>query len=186
MLREKLGLVETDMAAAISALDTVVIDQRRLVARSSHSQLVGEILSAVESYHEANRRHRGVAAGSLKSRLSSAPHAAVFQHAVDQLVASGQLQADNGILRSGGFDPLATLSDSERNVAAEIEEIFRSGGLAPPPVETVLQLGADHRSLFKLLVEVGQIVPLKTYDRNSKMALHRDTLRAIEQLLQAN
>lgn len=186
VLREKLGLVEADMAAAISALDAVVIDQRRLVARSSHSQLVGEILSAVERYHEANRRHRGVAAGSLKSRLSSAPHAAVFHHAVDQLVASGQLQADNGILRSGGFDPLATLSDSERNVAAEIEEIFRSGGLAPPPVETVLQLGADHRSLFKLLVEVGQIVPLKTYDRNSKMALHRDTLRDIEQLLQTN
>ncbi|TDJ46625.1 MAG: hypothetical protein E2O51_02550, partial [Gammaproteobacteria bacterium] len=39
---------------------------------------------------------------------------------------------------------------------------------------------------FKLLVEVGQIVPLKTYDRNSKMALHRDTLRDIEQLLQTN
>jgi selenocysteine-specific elongation factor len=37
-----------------------------------------------------------------------------------------------------------------------------------------------------LLMEMGQIVPLRTYDRNSKMALHRDTLRNVEQLLQEN
>ncbi len=186
VLREKLGLSETDIAAAVSAMDAVVVDGRRLVARSSHSQLVSELLAAVESYHEANARHQGVAAGSLRSGLGSAPHDTVFQHAIDELVANGQLDDDNGILSSSGFDPLANLSDSERHVAGEIEGLFRDGGLAPPPVNTVLRMGAAHRSLYKLLIETGQIVPLRTYDRNSNMALHRDTLQHVEQRLQAS
>ena len=33
---------------------------------------------------------------------------------------------------------------------------------------------------------MGQIVPLKTYDRNSNMALHRDTLQEVQRLLQEN
>ena len=186
VLREKLGLSEADIAAAVSAMDAVVVGGRRLVARSSHSQLVSEILAAVENYHEANARHQGVAAGSLRSGLGSAPHDAVFQHAIDDLVANGQLDDDNGILSSSGFDPLANLSDSERHVAGEIEGLFLDGGLAPPPVDTVLRMGAAHRSLYKLLIETGQIVPLRTYDRNSNMALHRDTLQQVEQRLQAN
>ena len=93
---------------------------------------------------------------------------------------------DNGILRSSGFDPFASLPDSERGVAGAIEEIFRAAGLAPPLVETVLRTSPAHRSLYKLLIDMGQIVALKTYDRSSKMALHRDTLQHVEQLLKEN
>ena len=186
VLREKLGLAETDLAAAVSVIDAVVVDGQRHVARSSHTQLVSEILAAVQSYHDANPRHQGVAAGSLKRQLGSVPHDAVFQHAVDELAANGQLDDDNGILSISGFDPFASLSESERHVAEEIEELFRSGRLAPPPVEVVLRIGPAHPSLYKLLTEMGQIVPLRTYDRNSNMALHRDTLQDVEKLLQAN
>ena len=174
------------MAAAIAEMNAVVVGGRRVVAARNHTELVGAIVSAVESYHVANPRRQGVAAGSVKSQLDATPHDSVFQHAVGEAVATDQLLDDNGILRSSGFDPLARLSDSERSVAGEIEELFRAGGLAPPLVETVLRMGAGHRSLYKLMVEMGQIVPLKTYDRASKMALHRDTLQDVERLLQAN
>ena len=185
-LAEKLGSTEADLAAVISAMDAVVVEGRRIVVRSSYARLVKEILDTIEHYHDANPRQRGVAAGSLKGQLRTAPHAAVFQHAVVELTASGQLQNDNGILRSGDFDPLANLSSSERHVADEIEELFRSAGLAPPPIETVLRTGPSYPSLYELLINIGQIVPLRTYDRKSKMALHRETLQHVEQLLQIN
>jgi len=186
VLREKLGLSEADMAAAIAEMDAVVAGGRRVVTARNHTELVAAIIAAVESYHAANPRRQGVAAGSIKSQLGATPHDSVFQHAVDEAVATDQLFDDNGILRSSGFDPFASLPDSERGVAGEIEEIFRAAGLTPPPVETVLRTSPAHRSLYKLLIEMGQIVPLKTYDRNSNMALHRDTLQHVEQLLRSN
>jgi selenocysteine-specific elongation factor len=185
-LKEKLGVNDANLTAALVDLDAVAVDDQRVVSRSSHEQLLGEILAAVEAHHAANPRQQGVAAGSLKKQLSSAPHADVFQHAIDEAVEQGQLHDDNGILCSSGYDPFASLSESDRKVAGDIAEIFRSAGLAPPPVDTVLRTSPSHRALFKLLMEMGQIVPLKTYDRNSKMALHRDTLRKVEQLLQEN
>lgn len=185
-LREKLGLNEADMASALADLDAVIVDDRRVITRESHAALVREILAAVDAHHVSNPRQQGVAAGSVRKQLSAPAHADVFQHAIDEAVEGGQLHDDNGILRSSGFDPYGNLSDNERGVAEDIERIFRSGGLAPPPVDTVLRTSPNHRSLYKLLMEMGQIVPLRTYDRNSKIALHRDTLRNVEQLLHEN
>ncbi len=186
VLQEKLGLGELELTEAIAAVDAVLIDDRRVVERQSYLGLVDDILAAAESYHEDNPRQQGVAAGSLQRQLSSAPHDDVFQNAIGKLVADRKVQDDNGILRSSGFDPFSSLSDSERGVAGEIEELFRSSGVAPPPVETVLRTGPAHRSLYRLLIEMGRIVPLRTYDRDSKMALHRETLQNIEELLQEN
>lgn len=182
-LREKLGLNDSDMTMALADLDAVIVNDQRALALVTHGALVEEILAAVDAYHAANPRHQGVAAGSVKKELSGSVHPDIFQHAVDKAVGAGQLGDENGVLRSAGFDPYASLSDSERLLAEEIERVFRSGGLEPPPVNTVLRTSRNHQSLYKLLIDMGQIVPLRTYDRDSKIALHRDTLRNVEQLL---
>jgi selenocysteine-specific elongation factor len=182
-LRDKLGLNEADMAAALEDLDAVIVNDRRVLAFAIHAALVTEILVAVEAHHAANPRQQGVAAGSIKKKLSASVHPEIFQHAIDEAVCDGQLSDDNRILHSTGFDPYASLSDSERGLAEDIERVFLSGGLAPPLVDTVLRTSPNHRWLYKLLIDMGQIVPLRTYDRNSKIALHRDTLRNVEQLL---
>ncbi|MFL2546171.1 MAG: selenocysteine-specific translation elongation factor [Candidatus Rariloculaceae bacterium] len=183
-LQEKLGLDETAMTEALAELGAVILGEQRAVARASHAALLDEISAAVEAFHGENPRQQGVASGTLKKQLKSPAHADVFQHAIDEAVDSGEIQDDNGILRSAGFDPYASLSDSERGLAEDIERIFRAGGLAPPLVDVVLRTSPGHRSLYKLLMEMGQIVQLRTYDRNSKMALHRDTLQDVELRLQ--
>jgi len=185
-LQEKLGLDETAVNEALGEIEALLIDDRLVIAEDVFSELVDAIRVAVEKHHAENPRSQGVAAGSLLKQFSAVPHEGVFECAVADLVAEESIENDNGMLRSCGFDPYASLSPGERSVAEQVEEMFRSAGLAPPPIETVNRTSPAHRSISKLLIEMGTIVPLRTYDRDNKMALHRETLHRVEELLQDN
>ena len=185
-LQETLGLDETEVREALGEIEAFVINDTRVVGQEVFEALVDDIVVAVEAHHAANPRSQGVAAGSLRSQLASAPHEDIFDCAVTDLVAADRVHNDKGILRSCEFDPYSNLSAEDRGIAEKVEELFRSAGLAPPPVETVTRASPAHRSIYKLLIDMGQIVPLKTYDRNSNMALHRDTLQEVQRLLQEN
>ena len=182
-LQEKLGIDEDSVRAELDAMEAVVIDDQLVVAGDVFADLVDTIRHAVESHHADNPRSQGVAAGSLLGGLVSAPHEDIFDCAISDLVAEGELENDNGILRGSGYDPYSSLAEGERRVAENIETLFREAGLAPPPIETVTRQSPVHRSIVKLLIDMGRIVPLKTYDRNSKMALHRETLSDVEERL---
>ena len=185
-LGDRLGLDDESVRSEFDAMEAVVIDDNLAVAADVFSDLVDAIHLAVESHHAENPKSRGIAAGSLLSRLPSNPHEDVFECAVADLVEEGQIENDNGILRSVGFDPFSSLSESERGVAEKIDALFRDAGIAPPPVENVTGQSLAHRVVYKLLTDTGQIVPLKTYDRSSNMALHRDTLTEVHDLLSEN
>jgi selenocysteine-specific elongation factor len=185
-LQEKLGLDETEVNEALGEIEAILIDDRLVVTEDIFTELVDAIRVAVETHHSENPRSQGVAAGSLLKQFAAVPHEDVFECAVADLVAEESIENDNGILRSCGFDPYASLSPGDRSVAEQVEEMFRSAGLAPPPIDTVTRTSSVHRSISKLLIEMGTIVPLKTYDRDSKMALHRETLHRVEALLQDN
>ncbi len=185
-LQEKLGLDEESIRSELDAMEAIVIDDHLVVARDVFANLAEAIKDAVESHHADNPRSQGIASGSLLSGIDVAPHEDIFDCAISDLVAEEQLENDNGILRGSGYDPYASLAEGERRVAENVEALFREAGLAPPPIETVTRQSAAHRSIVKLLIDMGQIVPLKTYDRNNKMALHRETLSGVEEQLQRN
>lgn len=185
-LRDKLGLDEPSIRFELDAMEAVVIDDNLVVAGDVYADLTDAIRDAVENHHAQNPRSQGIAAGSLMGGLDVSPHEDIFDCAISDLVADGELENDNGILRGSGYDPYASLAEGERRVAENVETLFREAGLAPPPIETVTRQSPVHRSIVKLLIEMGQIVPLKTYDRNSKMALHRETLSGVEEQLQQN
>lgn len=185
-LRDKLGLDERSIRFELDAMEAVVIDDNLVVAGDVFVDLTNAIRDAVENHHAQNPRSQGIAAGSLMGGLDVSPHEDIFDCAISDLVADGELENDNGILRGSGYDPYSSLAEGERRVAENVETLFREAGLAPPPIETVTRQSPVHRSIVKLLIEMGQIVPLKTYDRNSKMALHRETLSGVEKQLQQN
>ncbi|MGI9259422.1 MAG: selenocysteine-specific translation elongation factor [Gammaproteobacteria bacterium] len=185
-LQDKLGLDEQLIRSELDAIEAVVIDDQLVVAGDVFAKLSDTIRDAVKRHHADNPRSQGIAAGSLMSSLDVSPHEDIFDCAISDLVANGDLESDNGILRGSGYDPYSSLAESERRVAENIETLFREAGLAPPPVETVTRQSTVHRSIVKLLIDMGHIVPLKTYDRNNKMALHCETLSGVEEQLQQN
>ena len=182
-LRHSLGLGEADMQAAVHAVGAVEMADGRLMDASAHGRLLEDIRAAVEGFHRRNPRRQGLAMASIPTLLKASIDEAALQHAVDELQARGELRNDAAILSQAGFDPLASLSADERRVAREIEESFRTCGLTPPPVESVLRGDRVRTGVLRLLTDTGTLVRMKTYDRSRHLVMHRDALREVRDKL---
>ena len=178
-LRQSLGLGEADMQAAVHAVGAVEMAGGRLMDASAHGRLLEDIRAAVEQFHRRNPRRQGLAMASIPTLLKASINETALQNAVDELQARGELRNDASILSQAGFDPLASLSADERRVAGEIEESFRTCGLMPPPVESVLRGDRVRTGVLRLLTDTGALVRLKTYDRSRHLVMHRDALREV-------
>ncbi len=182
-LRLRLGLSPADMDTAVQSASAIEVGEGRLLDASAYRRLMESILAAVNRYHREHPRNQGLPMASIPSLLQADIDEAALQHAVDELQSRGELQNDAAILSRVDFDPLASLSAEERRLAAEIEEIFSSYGLMPPPVESVLQGDRVRTSVLRLLTDTGVLVRLKTYDRKRHLVVHRDVLRDVQQRL---
>jgi len=182
-LRHKLGLSEADMEAAVGSVGAIEPTDGRLMDASAHVRLLDDIRAAVQHYHRQYPRRQGLAMASIPTLLKVDIDDAALQHAVDELQTRGELRNDASILSVSGFDPLASLSADERRVATEIEESFRSCGLQPPPVDSVLRGDRVRTGVLRLLTDTGALVRLKTYDRKRHLVMHRDALLDVRQRL---
>lgn len=176
VLRQKLGLGEAEMDAAVQSAGAIDVGEGRLMDASSHVGLLDSIKSAVAESHQKHPRRQGLAMASIPTLLRAKIDEAALQHAVEKLRKRGELRSESSILSQVGFDPLASLSTDERRNAAEIEEAFRSCGMTPPPVESVLRGDRMRAGILRLLTDTGALVRLKTYDRNRHLVMHRDVL----------
>lgn len=182
---ERLGLTGDALDSVMRALDPVLIDDDTLVERAAFDSLTERIVAALEAFHEANPQQRGLTAGSLRSALEDAPAEEVFRHALAGLGPTGRIESDRGVLRVAGFDPLAGLSEHERSVSDRIERMFLDSGIQPPPPAAVIGNDRTKRKLFQLLLDSGQLVRLRTYERGSNIVVHAALLRDVEAQIKA-
>jgi len=183
-LREELGLAEEALTTIVAAATPVYIDSNIIVSAAVYDSLKEQILAELQSYHAANPHQQGLSTGSLRSQMDSRPAEKVFRHAIDDLAEHGELHSDKGTVRLTGFDPLAGLTDHERKLVKEITESFLKYGLAPPPLNSVVGSDNRKRKLYQLLIDNGELVRLRTYDRKANMVLHAETLENVKQRLQ--
>ena len=182
-LRQKLGLTEADMEAAVGSVGAIEVEGGRLMDASALGRLLDGIRAAVEQFHRQYPRRQGLAMASIPTLLKVDIDEAALRHAVNELQLRGELRNDASILSRTGFDPLASLSVDERRVAKEIDELFRTCGLMPPPVESVLRGDRVRTGVLRLLTDTGALVRLKTYDRSRHLVMHRDVLRDVRRRL---
>ena len=182
---DRLGLTEDGLDPVIGVLDPVLIDDDTLVERTAFDSLTQRLVAALEAFHEANPRQRGLTAGSLRSALDDAPAEEVFRTVLAGLVSAGAIESDRGMLRVAGFDPLAGLSEQERGLADRIERMFLDSGIQPPPPAAVTGNDRMKRKLFQLLLDSGQLVRLRTYERGSNIVVHSAFLRDVEAQIKA-
>lgn len=182
-LRQKLGLTESDMEAAVDSVGAIEVEGGRLMDASAHGRLRDGIRGVVEQFHRKFPRRQGLAMAGIPTLLNADIDEAALQHAVHELQSRGELRNDASILSQVYFDPLASLSTDERRLAKEIEESFRTCGLMPPPVESVLRGNRVRTGVLRLLTDTGALVRLKTYDRSRHLVMHRDVLRDVHQRL---
>lgn len=144
------------------------------------------IQEAVSGFHVAHKTRRGMPREELRQKLPSALPGAFFQLALERLVQQKQFEMeDGGLVRAFGSSVESRLSETERAVAAEIEECFRQGGLAPPNLADVLGQDRRRKALYLYLAETGRLMPLTDRTNNRTVVFHRDAVAQAEQLLAA-
>lgn len=183
-LQQTLGLSSEAVAVAVDRAQAVRIGDSHVVGRDHYSALLEAIVAALERYHAAHPKQPGLAAAALSHELATDVDSKVLRQAIAELTRSGALVAEDGILRRPNFDPLGGLPTDERALATQIEQSFLSGGLESPDMDAVINKDPTKRQLFRLLLDTGMLVRLKTYDRKSGMVLHRDVLSAIRRRLE--
>ena len=184
-ISERLGLTDDALDPVVRELDPVRVNDDTFVERPAFDSLSARLVVALEAFHEANPRQRGLTAGSLRSALDDAPAEDIFRQALAGLTTAGTVESDRGMLRVAGFDPLAGLSEHERSLSDRLERTFLDSGIQPPPPAGVIGNDRTKRKLFQLLLDSGQLVRLRTYDRGSNIVVHAAVLRDVEAEIKA-
>jgi selenocysteine-specific elongation factor len=175
-LTEELGIERDALENALTRPGCVSLSDDLVIATEAYDALLSEIVLQLQSYHEEHPLENGLDVGRLTSRLQTKAGPDVLRHAVRRLVGEKKISDTQRVLSIAGFDPFTGLSERERAFAREIEEAFLAGGLEPQPPQAVVGSDAGRRAVYRLLLETGRLVRLKTYDRNSQIVLHERVL----------
>jgi selenocysteine-specific elongation factor len=171
-------------AATVLALPALIFCGNDLVLHPDvFETLRGQLVAAVQEFHAAHPMRRGMPLEEARRRLSRGLKPTAFHRLVDALFENGTLETHHGLVRQIGYDPSAALSAVEREIAREIEGLFRVGGLKPPDLESVLKRDRRRKMLYHLLLEDGVIVPTTERTSNRTVVFHRDAIADGERML---
>ena len=177
-LAAELGAGGAAVDAAIARLPVIAITADLVVGASAYDALLAGIVTALEQFHREQPFKKGIDAAKLAHELPCDPGPDVFQHAVRLLIAQKKLHDSREVLSLAGRDPFATLGDRERRAAAEIEHAFRVASLDPPAPATVVGTDRTRQNVYRLLLETGRLVRLRTVDRDAQLVMHADVVDA--------
>jgi len=175
-LAAELGASRAAVEAAVARLPAIAITADLVVATSAHDALLAGIVNALERFHREQPFKKGLDAAKLAGELPSEPGAEVLQHAVRLLTAKKKLHNAHEVLSLTGHDPFATLGDRERRAAVEIEHAFHAASLDPPAPPTVVGADRMRQNVYRLLLETGRLVRLRTVDRDAQLVMHADVV----------
>ena len=181
-LKELAGSVNLTMDDLTHYLDDssiVFLQSQRLISKSAFDSLCRQALDEIGSFHKTNPNRRGQPLSELRSRLKDVDEV-VFRFLVGYLDEHGFVKADKHIVRLRDFDLLQELDATEKKIADEIVEAFKSGDLKPPELNEVLQSNPQRKRLYHLLTETGELVPIQNRDINRLLVFHR---RSIEEMV---
>jgi selenocysteine-specific elongation factor len=175
-LATELGVETAAFADALARLPILTVTADRVVATSAYEALLAGIVAALERFHREQPFKKGLAIATLAHELPPALPVEVLQHAVRVLAEQKKVLNAHEVLSLPGHDPFATLSERERRTATDLERVFRDARLDPPAAPTAVGADRTRQSVYKLLLETGRLVRLRTVDRNAQLVMHADVV----------
>lgn len=146
--------------------------KRKFIHADTIVRAANALAEQVADFHARNPLRAGFE--RLALRQESKMEDAVFELALARLVDSGRCVVENDRVRRTDFRP--RMSKEEQEIAADLERIYRAGGLASPRLEEVY--GMINRfprpkidAVVKILADQGTLVVLK-----DEVILHRDAV----------
>jgi len=183
VVTSRAGVASTRAAAVVEALVTagaVVVAGDRLVAPEAMAEASARLMTLIGDYHRAQPLGDGLPREEARTRLLPRADPAVFEWVVAKIAADGKI---------GGRDRLALASHrleftpEEARVLAEMERVYREGGLTPPDRATLGTLVGSTQALAEkmlaLLVRRKQLVAIDT------LVFHHEVLAELKAELAA-
>jgi selenocysteine-specific elongation factor len=150
---------EAVSAAARDAKNLRPLRDGRLLAEGAWKASAERIVAAVARYAEAHRLREGIAKGELKSLLARDLDGALFDEALETLLATKRLVSRGEKVSLPEAAPV--LSPDQGKAVAEMERRLGAGGAAVPDVPELLKgiaPGLKPQELLRYLVESGKVV----------------------------
>jgi selenocysteine-specific elongation factor len=147
--------------------------------------LAAQIIEAVTCFHAKHPTRRGIPSEELRRQLPPTLKPAAYTTLLKTLSEAHTLEAIDGLVRTQGYSPEAALSPIEREIAREIEDQFKEGGLKPPELDTVLKRDRRRKTLYYYLVESGALIPATDRTSNRTVVFHKAAIAGIGPLLQS-
>jgi selenocysteine-specific elongation factor len=131
-LTSRAGIAPAAIEAAVAALAAShAIDHAGdvLVARRIVDDARAALLALLERHHQTQPLSEGVPRDEARERVLRRGHPAVFERAVDDLVAAGRIVARDRLALAGHR---VELSPEEQRARDAIERVLKNAGLTPP------------------------------------------------------
>ncbi len=120
----------------------------------------GRICRTLDAFHKANPLVAGMPKEELRGRAARGLRVETFQAALEELIRTGQVSAAGDVVMRAGRK--IVLTEEEENARRQIEDAFRSAGLAVPRLAEILpRLPVDRNRaerLLRLLLREGVLV----------------------------
>ncbi len=167
------------------ALPIVLCSPALMLHRAVFDALAAQIVEAATRFHTKHPTRRGMPSEELRRQLPPTLKSAAYAALIRTLFEAHTLEAVDGLVQTAGYSPEAALSAIEREIAREIEDQFRDGGLKPPELDAVLKRDRRRKALYHYLAEAGALVPATDRTSNRTVVFHHSAISAIAPVLQA-
>ncbi|EPR35765.1 selenocysteine-specific translation elongation factor [Alkalidesulfovibrio alkalitolerans DSM 16529] len=138
-------------------------EERAYVAGSVVDELRRGILDHLAAFHRREPLRQGLTRGELASGFSKTLPQKLVHFLVERLVRKNEIVQEQEILRLPGHK--VSLASDQAKAREAVMAAYVKGGITPPNLKDVLDpLGLDAKaaaSLFKMLVEQGELVKVK-------------------------
>ncbi|MBW8771134.1 MAG: SelB C-terminal domain-containing protein, partial [Gemmatimonadetes bacterium] len=156
----RLGVSGGELAALLESSDAWRVEDR-LYAPSTRALVTERIRATLAEYHAAHPLDPGAPRQWLRTRIRVAD--AVVDSVLEELVAAGELVAEQGDVRLADFS--ARLSDRQRTLAEHIIAKLTAAGAEPPTVEELADglraPPSEVASVSRLLARQGDLVAVE-------------------------
>lgn len=147
----------------VSSGEILVVDseRQRYIAAPVLQRLIAQITGMLESYHQANPLHTGLAKEELKSGIRPPVDQKLFQFALDSMIKKNLIVQDQAEVRLAGFT--VTLQVDEQELKGRILKLYKDAGLIPPNFKEVMDSVNDLpekqvRQVVNLLLQENHLI----------------------------
>jgi selenocysteine-specific elongation factor len=155
----RLGEPPADCRSRLASLGNAIVQTAsRLFAQSGFCQLQQSLVATTRDYHANNSLENGVSIGSL--RAGSRWHPEAVQKAIDELIRSGSLTNEGGVIALPGWTP--TPSMDQQGIIDRVFARLELGGASPPSVaELAMEIGGEVSAELRFLERGGKVVQVE-------------------------